>query len=125
MRDQGFAQTMNDKEKAAWLFFVHVIKNYLGNKKTRNYEELEGNMLSAFHDLGCKMSVNVHFLFRHSDKFPENLESVSDEQRERFHQNLMAVEERCQGRWDRHILAGYCWSTKRDCPEKPFKRKSY
>ena len=105
VRDQAFVQAMNDKEKAAWLSFVDMMKNFLGNKKARNREDLVGNMLSAFHDLGCKMSIKVHFLFSHLDKFPDNLGAVSVEQGERFHQNLMAVEERYQGRWDRHMLA--------------------
>ena len=82
-------------------------------------------MLSAFHDLECKMSIKVHFLFSHLDKFPDNLGAVSDEQGERFHQDLMAVEERNQGRWDRHMLADYCWSIKLECPEIAYKRKSY
>ena len=99
VHDQAFVQAMNDKEKATWL------KNFLGNKKTGNHEDLVGNMLLAFHDLGCKISIKMHFLFSHLDKFPDNLGDVSDEQEERFHQTLMAVEERYQGRWDRHMLA--------------------
>ena len=83
MRDQAFVQAINDNEKAAWLSFVDVMKNFLGNKKAGNYEDLVGNVLSAFHDLGCKMSIKVHFLFSHLEKFPDNLETVSDEQRER------------------------------------------
>ena len=125
MRDQTFVQAMNDKEKAAWLSFVDVIKNFLGNKKAGNHEDLVGNMLSAFRHLGCKMSIKVHFLFSHLDKFPDNLEAVSDEQGERFHQDLMAVEERYQGRWGRQMFADYCWSIKCDCPAMVYKRKSY
>ena len=82
-------------------------------------------MLSVFRDLGCKMRIKVHFLFSHLDKFPDNLGAVSDEQGERFHQDMMAVEERYQGRWDRHMLANYCWSIKCDCPAMVYKRKSY
>ena len=78
VRDQAFVQAMNDKEKAAWLFFVDVLKNFLGNKKAENHEDLVSNMLSACHDLGCKMSITVHFLFSHLDKFPDNLGAVSD-----------------------------------------------
>ena len=52
--DQGFTQTMNDKEKAAWLSFVDVTENFLGNKKAQNYENLVSNMLSAFHHLASK-----------------------------------------------------------------------
>ena len=116
---------MNDKEKTAWLSFVDVMKNFLGNKKAGNHQDLVGNMLSAFCHLGCKMSIKVHFLFSHLNKFPNNLGTVSDELGERFHQDLMAIEKRYQGGWDRHMLADYCWSFKRYCPAMVYKRKSY
>ena len=123
VHDQGF--TMNDKEGAARLSFGDVTKNFLGYKKAQNYENLVSNMLLAFHYLGYKTSIKVHFLFSHLDKSPENVGSVSDEQGERFHQDLMTVEECFQGRWDCHKLVDYCCSIKRDCPEKVYKRKSY
>ena len=31
--DQAFVRAMNDKEKAAWLSFMNVMKNFLRNKK--------------------------------------------------------------------------------------------
>ena len=83
--DQAFVQAMNDKEKAVWLSFVDVMKNFLGNKTAGNHENLVGKILSVFRHLGCKMSIKVHFLFSHLDKFPDNLGAVSDEQGERFH----------------------------------------
>ena len=49
---KGLSKTMDVKEKAAWLSFVDIMKNSLGNRKAQNYEDLVGNMLSAFHDLG-------------------------------------------------------------------------
>ena len=61
VRDQEFVQKMNAKEKAAWLAYEDVIKNFLGNKKAQNYEILVSEMLFAFRDLGCKMSIKVHF----------------------------------------------------------------
>ena len=116
---------MNDKEKVAWLSFVDVMKNFLGNIKAGNHEDLAGDMLSAFHDVGCKMSIKVHFLLSHMNIFPDNLGAVSDEQGERFHQDLMTVEECYQGKWDCHMLADYCGSIKRNCPGIVHKRKSY
>ena len=97
VHDQGFVQKRNAKEKAAWLAYEDVIKNFLGNKMTQNYEILVSEMLFAFRNLGCKMSIKVHFLFSHLDKLPENPGAVNDEQGERFHQDLMTVEERYQG----------------------------
>ena len=51
VRDQAFVHAMNDEKKVTWLSFVDVMKNFLGNKKVGNHEDLVGNMLSAFHDL--------------------------------------------------------------------------
>ncbi|KAK4327299.1 hypothetical protein Pmani_002240 [Petrolisthes manimaculis] len=110
VRDQDFVRKMDDKEKGAWLSFVAVMENFLGNKKADNYETLVATMLSAFNDLGCNMSVKLHFLYSHLDRFPENLGVVSDEQGERFHQDLKTMEDRYQGRWDKHMMAEYCWS---------------
>ena len=52
---------MNAREKAAWLAYEDVIKNFLGNKKAQNYEILVSKVLFAFRDLECKMSIKVHF----------------------------------------------------------------
>ena len=52
---------MNNKERTAWLSFVAVMANFLANKKADNYDTLVANMLSAFRDLGCNMSVKLHY----------------------------------------------------------------
>jgi hypothetical protein len=44
------------------------------------------------------MSLKVHFLNAHLDYFPENLGAVSEEQGERFHQDIKEMETRHQGR---------------------------
>ena len=54
-------------------------------------------------------------LHSHLDKFPESFGDVSDKQGERFHQDIKTTEKRLVGRWDRHLMAGYCWSLERDC----------
>ncbi|KAI6651281.1 hypothetical protein LOD99_5429 [Oopsacas minuta] len=40
----------------------------------------------------------------------ENLGAVSEEQGERFHQDIKTMETRYQERWDVHMMADYCWS---------------
>ena len=60
--DQEFTRKMNDKERTAWFSFVVVMANFLSNKKADNYETLVANMLSAFRNLGCDMSVKLHYL---------------------------------------------------------------
>ena len=71
--------------------------------------------LDKLHKLGINMSIKVHFLFSHLDRFPENLGAVSDEQGERFHQDIKVMEAKYQGRWDSHMMADYCWNIMRDC----------
>jgi len=61
------------------------------------------------------MSIKVHFLFSHFENFPSNLGNVSDEQGERFHQDIKSMEDRYKGRWGSTMLADYCWSLKRVC----------
>ena len=82
---------MNHLEANAWSSFVMVIKYFLGNHKAQNYTELVENMLSSFHRLGCRMSIKVHYLHSHLDRFPENLGDLSEEQGERFHRDLRAM----------------------------------
>ena len=85
VRVEEFVNKMNDKERAVWLSFLAVTRNFLGNKKADNYYVLVTTMLLAYRDLGCKMSIKLHFLHSHLDEFPSNHGAVSDEQGERFH----------------------------------------
>ena len=124
IRDPEFENSMNEVELEEWKASVQVVKNFLGNNKARNYAELVNNMLTAFKSLGCNMSVKMHYLFSHIDWFPENLGSMSDEQGERFHQDLKEMETRYQGRCDAVMMADYYWNLKRDLPAAEHSRSS-
>ena len=115
---------MNGVELEAWKAFVLAVRNFLGNNKARNYADLVNNMLTTFRNLGCNMSVNMHKLFSHMDRFPENLGSMSDEPGERFNQDLKEMETKYQGRWDAVMMADYCWNLKRDLPAAEHSRSS-
>ena len=112
--DPDFKNSMNEVELEAWKAFVPVVKNFFGNNKAKNLAEIVNNMLTAFRNLGCNMSVKMHYLFLRMDRFPENMGSISDKQRERFHQDLKKMETRYQARWDAVMIADYCWNLKRD-----------
>ena len=125
IKDEHFIGTMSELEKNAWLSFKDVVKNFLGNTRAKNYTEIVQKLLESYKTLGCNMSIKLHFLHSHLANFPENLGDVSDEQGERFHQDLKIMEERYQGRWDVNMMADYYWSIKRDCPQIEHSRKSY
>ena len=74
-------------------------------------------MLTNFQALGARMSIKVHYLFSHLDRFPENIGDVGEEQGERFHQT--------SDQWKRgtkvdgtHMMADYCWSLIYDCEQQ-------
>ena len=92
--------------------------------KARDYAEFVNNMLSAFRNLGCNMSIKMHCLFSYMDRFPENLGSMSDEQGERFHQDMKEMETSYQGRCDAVMMADHCWTLKRDLPDAEHSRSS-
>ena len=75
--------------------------------------------------MGCRLSLKMHFLHSHLDFFPENLGAVSDEQGERFHQDIQSMEARYQGLWNEGMMGDYCWMLYRDEPNQLYKRKSY
>ena len=70
------------------------------------------------------MSVKVHFLYSHLDYFPENLGAFSEEQGERFHQDIKVMKKRYQGRWNINMIADYCWSLMRETSEFEHSRQS-
>ena len=72
MNDHEFLSSMSKEEFYAWDAFVKVVKNFFGNKKAFNYKELVANLLSSFEDIGAKMSIKVHILHSHLDRFPKN-----------------------------------------------------
>ncbi|GFV38224.1 uncharacterized protein TNCV_4792101 [Trichonephila clavipes] len=116
---------MTEVESKAWNSFVLVISNFLGKKKSDDHVELVESMLLNLKELGCNISIKIHFLHSHLDRFPQNLGDFSEEQGERFHQDLWTMEERYHGRWDSHMMADYCWSLQRDLPKVFHSRKSY
>ena len=81
------------------------------------------------------MSLKIHFLHLHLDKFPENLEAVNEEQGERFHQDINTITTKggqmtlldlkeVQGHWNTSMLADYAWCLKRAQPVTLYNRKS-
>jgi len=57
------------------------------------------------------------------DFFPENLVEVSDEHGVRFHQDIMVMEKRYQGKWISSMLADYSWTLKMDVLDAKYRRK--
>ncbi|GBN56171.1 hypothetical protein AVEN_21591-1 [Araneus ventricosus] len=124
MKDENFETKMESSERKAWESFKLVITSFLGNKKDPNYKSIVEEMIKNFNILGCSKSLKVHFLDSHLDYFLENLSAVSEEQGERFHQDIKEMKKRYLGKWNLSMIADYCWMLQRDNHCKVHKRKS-
>jgi hypothetical protein len=99
---------MNVVERNACTAFTNVIEKLFGNHKDEDYENIVRIMFKNFHILGCNMSLKVHFLFSHLNLFLKNLGAVSEEQGERFDQDIKQMERFYQGRWSVSMMVGFC-----------------
>ena len=123
-KDQQFEAVLSDKEKAAWQASKKVSNGFLGNFKAANFRKLVQDLVDSYEQLGCNMSLIMHFLFSHLNFFPLNCEEVSDEHGERFHQDISVMEHRYKRKWSAAILGDYCWMVKREAPETKYLRQA-
>jgi len=75
-----------DMELVAWDCVKAVIDNVLGIHRSENWHILIEDMLTAFHCLNVRMSLKIHFLHSHVEKFAVQSPNESDEHGERFYQ---------------------------------------
>ena len=66
----------------------------------------------------------IHFLHSHLNFFLPNLEAVSDEHGESFHQDITKMESNYQGKWNPGMIEDFCWMLLRDIPEAKYTRSS-
>ena len=124
MQDKQFDEDLNETERNVWLSFKRICKDFLGNHEAVKCQDVVKGLLTLHKAMGCNMSLKIHFLESHLDFFAENLGEVSDEHGERFHQNIVVMEKRYQGKWTSSMLADYCWTLKRDVTDSKYRRKS-
>jgi hypothetical protein len=91
-KDQQFEAVLNDKEKAAWKFFEKFSNGFLGNLKAANFRELLQDLVDSYDQMKCIMLQKMYFSFLQVDFVPLNCGSVSDENGENFHQDILVME---------------------------------
>lgn len=114
LKSAAFVASRNEVQKEAFECIRLVTTHFLGNYRAPNHKDIIGNMLTTFKKLKVHMSLKIHFLADHPDFFPENIGAVSDEQGERFHQDISAMEERYKGKDSLSMIGNYLWSMSRD-----------
>jgi len=94
------------------------LNGFLGNFKAADFRELVQDLMDLYEQLGCDMSLKMHF--SHLNFFPLNCGALSDEHVERFHQDISVMEHRYKGKWSTAMLGDYCWMMKMDAPEAKY-----
>ncbi len=102
--ESQFDSALWGKEKAAWEAFKIVATRFLGNKKAKNYKELEENLIKAYKCMGWNMLLKIHVLDSHLNFFPSNCGAVSEKYSERFHQDISSMEKWYQGKWSPEMI---------------------
>ena len=79
MQNKQFDEGLNETERNSRLSFKSICKDFLGNHKAANYQDIVQDLLTSYKAMGCNMSLEIHFLKSHLDFSPENLgESIED-----------------------------------------------
>ena len=86
---QGGQNDSENKELRAWLSFVEVVNSFFGkNTRPDDFRERVGDLLNSFSDMGCNLSLKLHFLADHLDAFPTRLADWSEQHGEKGHQEM-------------------------------------
>ena len=105
-------------------FAVTVCSGFLGNTRMPHYQACIEKLLKSYEDMGCRMSLKIHFLLSHLNFFLPNLGAMSDEHGERFHQDITKMESNYQGKRNPSIMGDFCWMLLRNIPEAKYTRSS-
>ena len=98
LKSESLEAKMNEIEKEAWQAFRGVVNGFLENKRNQNYKEWVKKLIKSYQNMGCRMSIKLHFLRSRLDFFQNNLGDFSEEHGERFHQDIKPMEKRHKGR---------------------------
>ena len=80
IKNENFTSNMTTLELNAWNSFLGVIQNFLKSHWSHDYFNFIESMLTSYGDIGANMSIKIHFLHSHLDRFPGNCGAYSDEQ---------------------------------------------
>jgi hypothetical protein len=123
LEGEAFVETLTDIGWTTWESFKCVCSNFLHGKKSPDFSGGVQKLMKAHTEMGCHMSLKVHFLHSHLGYFSENLDEVSDEQGERFYRDIKSMEHCYQGFWNGCRVAYYCWMFYCDAPDMVYHRR--
>ena len=113
MKDPMFDEALNKAELSVWQSLKSVVTNFLGNHQNAGYEKKIEDLLKF--PPTRDMNVSETALSAVSlGQLTKELWRFSEEQGERFHQDIHIMEEGYQEWWGVNFLADSCRCLKRD-----------
>jgi len=61
MQDKQFDEDLNVTEINLWLPFTRICKDFVGNHKAANYQDVVQDLLTSYKAMGCNMRLKIHF----------------------------------------------------------------
>jgi hypothetical protein len=65
--DEYIDKLLEGEEKMDWDSFKSAVTGFLENRRAQNYEGIVNNLFQSYQNLGCNMSLKIHFLHSHLD----------------------------------------------------------
>ena len=100
-----------------------MVKGFFGNQKADNVREIVEELVDAYEKMGCRMSLKLRILHCHIDEFQDNMGDYSEEQGERFHQDVKLFEKCYKGQYYENMTGNYIWNHVRES-ELTYNRQS-
>jgi len=70
MQDKQFDEDLNETERNGWLSFKRICKDFLGNQKAANDQDVVQDLLTSYKNAVWSMSLKIHFLESQFEFFP-------------------------------------------------------
>ena len=61
MQGKQFVEDLNETERNAWCSFKRICKDFVGNHKAANYQDVVQELLTSYKAMGCNMILKIHF----------------------------------------------------------------
>lgn len=114
----------NNAFSEAFSALKDVCESFLGNRRSLNYLQVIENMMKCYEKLDINITIKMHTLICHLDIFKDSCGAYSDEQGERFHQDLKSNEQDYAGKDMAKALGRYCWTLIRETDPTLHKRQA-
>lgn len=96
--------------------------NFQCNKKSDDHVELVESMLSNLQEIECNISIKIYLLHSHLGRLAQNRGDFSEEQWEKFHEDIRTMEEKVGLTFDGRLLLEFAMKSTVVPSRKYYKR---